>query len=171
MIKLGRVKLKIKEIKLNDAGDNSIDNNHTKHFATKVNDKSINENNRDRASNLNNENININKNANNVMLDQSNTNVKLNIKKHKNICRICYCDETEVDSPLISPCSCSGTMKFIHFFCLQTWLKSKIIVKSTITDHCASFSLKEIECELCKVVFPGKIYSKFRFCQIQAKII
>lgn len=118
MIKLGRVKLKIKEIKLLDSGDNSIDNNHTKHFATKGNDKSINDNNRDRVSNLNNDNINIIKNNN--MLDQSNTNVNQPIvKKHRNICRICYCDELEVDSPLISPCNCSGTMKFIHFFAFK----------------------------------------------------
>lgn len=93
----------------------------------------------------------------------------VNLKKSKATCRICYCDETEVESPLISPCSCSGSMKFIHFSCLQTWLKSKIVVKSTVTDNCASYSLKQIECELCKVVFPdfvkykGKLFDTKEF--------
>ena len=52
------MKLKIKEIRLVDLGDISVDNNHTKHFATKINEKSFNENNRDRVSNLNENQIN-----------------------------------------------------------------------------------------------------------------
>ena len=164
---MGRVKLKIKEIKL-DQNENSVDNNHTKHFATKINEKSFNDNNKDRVSNINNEINPQNKNTNlNLFASHSNSQKNfLNnpLKKNKAICRICYCDDIEVDSPLISPCSCTGSMKFIHFSCLQTWLKSKIVVKSTITDNCSSYSLKQIECVLCKIVFPdfvkykGKLY-------------
>jgi len=49
-------------------------------------------------------------------------------------------------------------MKSFSF--MLTWLKSKIVVKSTITENCASYSLKQIECELCKVVFPDFVKYK-----------
>lgn len=52
------------------------------------------------------------------------------------ICRICHCEGTK-DEPLISPCLCLGTMKYLHQFCLQRWIKSAG-VKS---------------CELCKFEF------------------
>ncbi|XP_074647464.1 E3 ubiquitin-protein ligase MARCHF8-like isoform X2 [Tubulanus polymorphus] len=55
------------------------------------------------------------------------------------ICRICHC-ESEPDSPLISPCLCSGSLKYVHQMCLQQWIKSAD-TKS---------------CELCKYVFVMK---------------
>uniref|UniRef100_A0A2C9K6C1 RING-CH-type domain-containing protein n=1 Tax=Biomphalaria glabrata TaxID=6526 RepID=A0A2C9K6C1_BIOGL len=39
------------------------------------------------------------------------------------ICRICHC-EGEDNNKLISPCLCSGSLKFIHLACLQKWIKS-----------------------------------------------
>ncbi|CAD5123470.1 DgyrCDS11815 [Dimorphilus gyrociliatus] len=39
------------------------------------------------------------------------------------VCRICHC-ESEPNAPLISPCRCSGTLKFVHQSCLQQWIKS-----------------------------------------------
>lgn len=53
------------------------------------------------------------------------------------ICRICMEPSSEVDK-LISPCSCSGSVKWIHRKCLDEWRSSH--VKPT------SFS----RCELCK---------------------
>ncbi|ESN93303.1 hypothetical protein HELRODRAFT_89090, partial [Helobdella robusta] len=52
------------------------------------------------------------------------------------VCRICHC---EVDSqhPLISPCACSGTLKYVHQHCLQQWIKSA----------------NTKSCELCKLEF------------------
>ncbi|WAQ97082.1 MARH8-like protein [Mya arenaria] len=42
------------------------------------------------------------------------------------MCRICQCDSCEIqkESPLISPCLCSGSLKFVHQACLQKWIKS-----------------------------------------------
>jgi len=62
----------------------------------------------------------------------------------------------EEDNPFISPCRCSGTMKFIHVKCLQFWLASKIQIKQS-SDCCKSLSWKNIECELCKFEFPSKL--------------
>jgi len=36
-------------------------------------------------------------------------------------CRICYSGISSKDNPLIRPCKCSGSMKFIHKLCLQKW--------------------------------------------------
>ncbi|PAA73628.1 hypothetical protein BOX15_Mlig008835g1 [Macrostomum lignano] len=58
------------------------------------------------------------------------------------ICRICHSSETEAmapasdnnsdcqtaaANPLISPCLCSGTLKYVHRDCLQYWVKSQDI--------------------------------------------
>jgi len=36
-------------------------------------------------------------------------------------CRVCYDETSSKDNPLIRPCKCSGSMKFIHKLCLQQW--------------------------------------------------
>lgn len=52
------------------------------------------------------------------------------------ICRICHC-EGDPDLPLISPCYCSGSLRYVHQSCLQQWIKSS-------DTRC---------CELCKFEF------------------
>lgn len=52
------------------------------------------------------------------------------------VCRICQCDSCEIqkESPLVAPCLCSGSLKFIHQACLQKWIKSS----------------DKMSCELCQ---------------------
>ncbi|XP_055346397.1 E3 ubiquitin-protein ligase MARCHF8-like [Paramacrobiotus metropolitanus] len=52
------------------------------------------------------------------------------------ICRICH-GEAEMDAPLISPCYCTGSLRFVHQKCLQRWIKSS----------------QAKTCELCKYEF------------------
>ena len=52
------------------------------------------------------------------------------------MCRICHCEESSEDY-LISPCYCTGTLRYVHQACLQQWLKSN--------------GMKS--CELCKFEF------------------
>ncbi|XP_032874093.1 E3 ubiquitin-protein ligase MARCHF1 isoform X2 [Amblyraja radiata] len=54
----------------------------------------------------------------------------------QDICRICHC-EGDDDSPLITPCRCIGTLRFVHQACLHQWIKSS-------DTRC---------CELCKYDF------------------
>lgn len=69
-------------------------------------------------------------------------------------CRICLSETFEADDPFISPCACSGTMKYIHGKCLQLWLKSKLQTKTT---GATTFTYwKTLECELCKTPYPRK---------------
>ncbi|XP_065592293.1 E3 ubiquitin-protein ligase MARCHF1 [Cyrtonyx montezumae] len=52
------------------------------------------------------------------------------------VCRICHC-EGDDESPLITPCRCTGTLRFVHQACLHQWIKSS-------DTRC---------CELCKYDF------------------
>ena len=38
--------------------------------------------------------------------------------KNKKYVKFVYCDDKEVNSPLLNPCKCSGGLKYIHFSCL-----------------------------------------------------
>lgn len=49
--------------------------------------------------------------------------------------RICHCEGDE--GPLITPCHCTGSLRFVHQSCLQQWIKSS-------DTRC---------CELCKYEF------------------
>ncbi|XP_018331016.1 E3 ubiquitin-protein ligase MARCH8 [Agrilus planipennis] len=61
----------------------------------------------------------------------------LNISSsNSDICRICHC-EADVGNPLLSPCYCSGSLKYVHQSCLQQWLAASDIRS----------------CELCKFNF------------------
>ena len=80
-------------------------------------------------------------------------------------CKICLWEENTSENPLISPCSCSGSMKYMHLDCLKTWLESRKSTRST--ENSMSFFWKSIDCEICKEPFPitlpykGKPYELF----------
>ena len=67
-------------------------------------------------------------------------------------CRICLSDIQSEENPLISPCKCAGTMKFIHLECLQNWLKSRLNLKQN--GSALSYFWRTLDCELCKEDFP-----------------
>lgn len=69
-------------------------------------------------------------------------------------CRICLSEVYVSENPLISPCKCAGTMKYIHLSCLQMCLKSKINTRSS--ESALSFSWKTMSCDLCKKTYPHK---------------
>lgn len=52
------------------------------------------------------------------------------------ICRICHC-EADAENPLLSPCYCSGSLKYVHQSCLRQWLAAS----------------DTRSCELCKFNF------------------
>ena len=91
-------------------------------------------------------------------------NEKSNKKIKSKICRICFNSETNsAKNPLICPCICKGSMKYIHYLCLKNWLNLKVESelgrrvniekeKPTIT-----YNKNEIRCELCKSKFPDYV--------------
>lgn len=67
-------------------------------------------------------------------------------------CRICLSDTYTKQNPLMTPCKCAGTMRYIHLECLQQWLASKMTMRQS--GSTLSYSWKNLECELCKEPFP-----------------
>lgn len=59
------------------------------------------------------------------------------------ICRICHC-ESDLHNPLLTPCYCSGSLKYVHQTCLQQWLTAS----------------ETNSCELCK--FPFIMHTKIK---------
>nr|XP_002733112.1 PREDICTED: E3 ubiquitin-protein ligase MARCH8-like [Saccoglossus kowalevskii] len=45
------------------------------------------------------------------------------VSSNADICRICHC-EGDNEFPLITPCLCAGSLKYVHQQCLQHWIKS-----------------------------------------------
>lgn len=70
-------------------------------------------------------------------------------------CRICLSDQQTPEDPLISPCKCAGTMKFIHLKCLREWLQSRLNIKQS--GSIVSYYWKSLDCELCKENLPSKV--------------
>lgn len=73
-------------------------------------------------------------------------------------CRICLSESYADDNPLISPCKCGGTMKYIHLKCLRNCLRSKLTSKSS--ECVLSFSWKKLGCDLCKKTYPYRLMLK-----------
>ena len=69
-------------------------------------------------------------------------------------CRICLSECYTDENPLICPCNCDGTMKYIHLKCLQRALRSKVTTRSS--ESALSFSWKSMSCDLCKRHYPYK---------------
>lgn len=83
-------------------------------------------------------------------------------------CRFCWANEHDNVNPLISSCNCSGGVRFVHFDCLKTWIKTKMATQEN--SKLRMYFWKTFECEICKSVFPtrfktqnGLKYSLFDF--------
>ena len=137
LIKLGRMYIKIREICING---NII--------SKKSNDKQ-------NIINRLNTSYEYNNNSNN------NNNINKNKNKKNKLCRVCYSDEKEVDSPLISPCKCMGGLKYIHLSCLRNWISARAILKSNESnDECLKYEINQVNCEICQEPYPDYIYSQ-----------
>ena len=75
----------------------------------------------------------------------------------ENICKICYSDSNENDNPLVHLCSCSGGIRFAHYFCIKKWMETKLIIKENEKKTVKSYNIKSFNCEICKTPYPCKI--------------
>lgn len=74
-----------------------------------------------------------------------------NDKESGMVCRICLEDEDPNDmgeNPFITPCSCIGSMKYIHVQCVREWLDNR--KQQQQLDGVFSYYWEELSCELCK---------------------
>ena len=79
-------------------------------------------------------------------------------KDETETCRICFSNESTEANPLFAPCKCTGTMQFIHYICLKSWLNLKLVSQST--PQLLSYYWKSFECEICKTIYPCILYAK-----------
>jgi hypothetical protein len=69
-------------------------------------------------------------------------------------CKICLSNDRENENPLIHLCKCSGSMLFVHFFCLKTWMSTKLSYKENEKKTVNSYNMKSFNCEICKTPYP-----------------
>lgn len=67
------------------------------------------------------------------------------VSEDEDICRICMEGESET-YPLIHPCKCSGSVKYIHEECLKTWITSHIEeIDKSVCELCTTAYVMEIK--------------------------
>ena len=182
-MKLGNVIFRIKMIQLNNLDNdknvnyNNNDENDTIMFNGNSNN-SIIINEQNNLDNINN--IEVLKTQkilvfpNNKEKSEEKAINKIKEEKIKNkICRICYQEEEDcVINPLIKPCKCSGSMKYIHLKCLLFWLKSRTLhhPNNSLENNNffnSYFIDDSMDCELCKEPFPDYIiHNHIKYCLI-----
>ena len=195
-IKLGKLVFLVRKIKssqnenLNETKRNSSFDNSEMNIGNNINDdiiihnKNINENyidtNNDLIENgakkINNVNISNKVNIKLKILYVKLKNINKSQKKYR--CRICFCEGNfEGNNPLISPCKCSGSIKYIHLNCLRKWLTSKITTKNSSNNEIYCYVFKSLKCELCQSIIPeiaefrGKFLSLLDFKNIDPPYI
>ncbi|KFG53683.1 FHA domain-containing protein, partial [Toxoplasma gondii FOU] len=70
-------------------------------------------------------------------------------------CRICLLEGNQEGDPLISPCECKGSIKFVHVQCLRHWINGRLNLNEQ--QQRSAFFFKQIHCELCKVPYPTAV--------------
>ena len=153
IIKIGRITARIRTIKFkkNDDLNGSI---HTEinRKETKINKLTI----KKHKKTENNEKCLFNEKSKNSITENSITK----------ICRVCYTEEESFDNPLVQPCSCTGSLKYIHLNCLKQWLNERSFNLIDKNNECYLFSFKQADCELCKTRFPDYIKHKEKLYEI-----
>ena len=160
IVRIGRITTRIKNIYFNGSSNNSKNIQNEKNLIevqekNKTNNNSITES----------TNSNSNKSSKKVIKKNSNKIAK----KSNKICRICYMEEDDPENPLVQPCICSGSMKYIHLKCLKHWINTRSFDKVESNELCSIYIIKPVECELCKTKFPdyirhnGKLFALLDF--------
>ena len=166
IIRFGRITMRVKEIYKNpkyylnskdlDESYNYMNNKNNVNKKKKLTFSTIVFDKKDKRIEQNNNEQNIGNNGQNINIHQSLN--KLNVNKLAKICRICYMEEdSDSKNPLVQPCKCSGSMKYIHLNCLKQWLFTKSCTRLEKKKNFSIFIIKPVECELCKTKLPDFI--------------
>lgn len=89
---------------------------------------------------------------------ENNENSFANSNEKAFCCRICLSESAvndDSENPFVSPCLCSGSMKFIHWNCLCKWMRNKMQINDGV--HCLTLLWKNFKCELCKTTIPSNL--------------
>ena len=165
IIKIGRITLRIRDIHFSSNNNNNKNDALNNSENGELNTKELNTLRTEAFANNNSRNYQIkkvnyfskskNKGIKRISLTK---NLISKIEKKNKVCRICYVEEDDPDNnPLVQPCVCSGSMKYIHLSCLKHWISTRSCEKIDTTTYCIVYIIKPVECELCKTKFPDLI--------------
>ena len=160
IVKIGRITMRIRDIKFNKTNKKKIEEK-----------KGANDNNKEKEKETDNKKMTrlettegkLNMDTKDdfskkTMKKKTQKDIFSKLEKMKRVCRICYIEEDLNDeNPLVQPCICSGSLKFIHLKCLRKWVSTRSCVKIDTSSDCSIFLIKPVECELCKTKFPDFI--------------
>ena len=155
IIKIGRITMRIRDIKfkkkLNEKNSQDMNTNNKKEKGTKKMSRL-----ETTESKLNNYEEDLKKKSSKKKTQKD---IFSKLEKMKRVCRICYLEEDEnnPENPLVQPCTCTGSVKFIHLTCLRKWVSTRSCVKIDTSSDCSIFLIKPVECELCKTKYPDFI--------------
>ena len=112
-------------------------------------------------NNINNE-YNNNNNDSSISSEKNinnNNNIIFNTEPNEtHYCRICYQKEINKNDPLICPCKCYGSMKFVHLSCLKNNINLKIHKKHD--KYYDMYLYQNYNCEICLATFPKYLIIK-----------
>ncbi len=147
IIKLGRLRLKIDKINFNK------NNWNTSSKSTNFEEDKI-------ITGLNLEQTSIKKIniINNYNILKTGNEIENNETIEKINCRLCYQEEYDLDNPLLCPCKCKGSMKYIHYSCLKKSIEQKIHIKKE--DNYDMYIFRHYFCEICHQTYPKYIKYK-----------
>ena len=161
IVKIGRITMRIRDIKFKKKNNQSLNN------SINIKDKKLEEKNNNNKDKENKKMTRLETTEAKLFKENEKKNLKKKtqkdifskLEKMKRVCRICYLEEDEdnEENPLVQPCICSGSMKFIHLTCLRKWVSTRSCVKIDSSADCSIFLIKPVECELCKTKFPDFI--------------
>jgi hypothetical protein len=69
--------------------------------------------------------------------------------------------------PLVEPCICSGSVKYIHLSCIKAWINEQLT--QDIEEDVKSYCWERIKCELCHTNFKEVVENKGRKFKIFEK--
>ncbi|EGR30176.1 hypothetical protein IMG5_139130 [Ichthyophthirius multifiliis] len=100
-----------------------------------------------------------------VVSDLETITEQITMRRNIPMCKICLSEQQEAENPLVNPCKCTGSMKFVHIQCIQYWVRSKL-QNNYSNPNCIVLLTKFFECELCKTKYPPKFNSEGRIYDI-----
>ena len=156
IIKLGRLRLKFDKIIFNNK--NSRNDKNENNLIT-----SLASNNLINTMHISSSNDYFNIINNNYSEEITKNNLFIEDNKEKETvekicCRLCYQEESTVFDPLLCPCKCKGSMKYIHFSCLKKSIMQKIQIRNEKSFDLYFF--KSYNCEICLETYPKYIKYK-----------
>ena len=153
IIKLGRLRLKFDKInfsKNNIKSDNNLITSRASN--TMINAMQMTTSN-DIFMNINN----------NISEEITKNNLFIEVEKDKEscekiYCRLCYQEESTILDPLLCPCKCKGSMRYIHYSCLKKSIMQKIQIRNE--KYFDIYFFKSYNCEICLETYPKYIKYK-----------